>query len=44
MINNQDLWMLISNTIRLICFTFLAVVFDKWWIVFFVILFWTSRN
>lgn len=44
MIDNPDFWMLISNTIRLICFTALAIAFDRWWIVFFVILFWTMKN
>ena len=28
-----------ENIITLICFTVLAVVFEKWWIVFFSILF-----
>jgi len=32
----------IKNVIALICFTFLAVVFQKWWIVLFSILFWSS--
>lgn len=31
----------ISNTIKLICFTLLAIYFKKWWIVFWVILFWS---
>lgn len=36
-----DLYVLISNTIRLACFVLLAIAFKKWWIVFFAILFWT---
>ena len=30
---------MIGNIVVLICFTILAIVFDKWWIVFFSILF-----
>ena len=30
------------NVISLICFTILAIVFNKWWIVLFTILFWIS--
>ena len=36
-----ELKILISNTVRLACFTALAMFFRKWWIVFFVILFWS---
>ena len=32
---------LFNNTIRLICFTVLAVVFEKWWIVLFAALFFS---
>lgn len=28
------------NAISLICFTILAIVFQKWWIVFFSLIFW----
>ena len=28
------------NVISLMCFTILAIVFQKWWIVFFALLFW----
>lgn len=28
------------NVISLICFTILAIIFNKWWIVFFSLLFW----
>lgn len=28
------------NVISLMCFTILAIVFHKWWIVFFALLFW----
>lgn len=30
---------IIKNSISLICFTILAIVFNKWWIVFFSALF-----
>lgn len=30
------------NVISLICFTILAIVFNKWWIVLFTIIFWCS--
>lgn len=33
---------LIKNTITLITFSILAIVFQKWWIVLISILFWTS--
>lgn len=32
----------IRNSISLICFTILAIVFNRWWIVFFSILFTTT--
>ncbi len=32
----------IKNSINIICFTILAIVFNKWWIVFFALLFSTS--
>lgn len=31
---------MLYNTVRLICFAALAIVFKRWWIVFFAILFW----
>lgn len=37
----ENAWMMISNTVRLACFAGLAIVFDRWWIVFFVAMFWT---
>lgn len=33
--------LLLNNTIRLACFTVLAIVFETWWIVLFAGLFWT---
>lgn len=30
----------IRNAISLICFTILSIVFQKWWIVFFALIFW----
>lgn len=32
----------IKNIISLICFTILAISFEKWWIVFFSMLFYTT--
>lgn len=32
---------LISNTVRLLGFILLAIVFDRWWIVLLSVLFWT---
>ena len=34
--------MAVENSITLICFTILAIVFGKWWIVLFSVLFFTS--
>lgn len=34
-----NLLVFIKNTISLICFTILAIFFNKWWIVFFATLF-----
>lgn len=31
---------LINDCTALICFTLLALYFGKWWLVFFVVLFW----
>lgn len=33
-----------SNTIRVICFTVLAMFFNKWWIILFVIFFMTYQE
>ena len=30
----------IRNSIALICFTILAIIFRKWWIIFFALIFW----
>lgn len=35
----QQLIIAIKNSITLICFTTLSVWFDKWWIIFFSLLF-----
>lgn len=32
----------LKNIITIICFTILAIVFNKWWIIFFSIIFWSS--
>lgn len=34
-----NLLVVLKNSITLICFTLLAIVFQKWWIVLFAILF-----
>ncbi len=34
-------WLVIKNIIAIICFTILAVCFDRWWIVLFSLLFLT---
>lgn len=33
---------IIINSISLICFTILAIIFNKWWIVFFSVLFMST--
>lgn len=33
---------MIKNCVAIICFTILAIVFNKWWIIFFAYLFLTS--
>ena len=35
----QRIWIMINNTIRIICFAALAAYFNKWWIVLFAGLF-----
>ena len=37
-----NLLVVIRNSISLICFTILAITFQKWWIVFFALLFLSS--
>lgn len=42
-LNKQlNLIVAIRNSITLICFTLLAIIFKTWWIVFFALLFWVS--
>lgn len=36
------LLVILKNIVALICFTILAIVFNKWWIVFFSLLFYSS--
>jgi len=38
-ITKQRIAMIIENLVIMVCFTVLAVVFNKWWIVFFSALF-----
>jgi hypothetical protein len=33
---------IIKNSISLICFTILAIIFNKWWIIFFSALFMST--
>ena len=41
--NKDVLWTCaIQNSICVICWTILAVIFNKWWIALFGILFWSS--
>lgn len=41
--NKNNLWpLVISNSICIICWTALAIVFNKWWIAFFSVLFMSS--
>jgi hypothetical protein len=35
-------WLVLKNIIAIICFTILAIVFNKWWIILFSILFLTT--
>ena len=35
-----NILVVIRNSVSLVCFTVLAIVFNKWWIVFFSILFY----
>ena len=34
-------WLILKNIIAIICFTILAIVFNKWWIILFSIIFLT---
>ena len=38
------IWSIIKNMVTIICFTVLAIVFNKWWIVFFSALFLNYYN
>lgn len=33
------IWCMLSNIVSIICFTFLAIHFEKWWIVLFAAIF-----
>ncbi len=39
---NEIKWLILKNIIVIICFTILAIVFNKWWVVFFSIVFMTT--
>ena len=34
----------LTNIVMIICFTILSIIFNKWWIIFFDILFYRSGN
>lgn len=38
---NEYEWLILKNIIAIICFTILAIVFNKWWIIFFSVIFLT---
>ncbi len=38
--NFMNLVYLIRCAVSIICFTILAIVFHKWWIIFFTLIFW----
>lgn len=40
----QQIWMMANNTIRIMGFIFLAVVFNKWWLSLLSILFLVSTK
>lgn len=40
----QRIWMMANNTIRIMGFIFLSVVFNKWWIVLLACLFLVSET
>ena len=35
---------LLYNAICLVCFTVLAVAFNKWWLIFVAVFFWTFKT
>ena len=37
-------WLVLINAITIICFTILAIVFKKWWIIFFYALFYEFKE
>ena len=43
-ITKQRIAMIIENSVIMVCFTVLAVVFSKWWIVFFSVLFFSYEK
>lgn len=40
----QNIALLLSNTIRIMCFVVLAIIFEHWWIVLFSRLFLSSQK
>ena len=40
----MNIWIAINNTVRLLAFMILAWSFQHWWIVLFVVFFWTSMR
>lgn len=41
---NEYKWLILKNIVVIICFTVLAIVFNKWWIILFSLLFLTYFN
>ena len=39
---NDLKWVLLKNAIVMICWTVLAIIFNKWWIAFFAVLFFSN--
>lgn len=40
--NKLCIILVLKNIVSIICFTILAIVFNRWWIIFFSILFLTT--
>lgn len=40
--NKLCIILVLKNIVSIICFTILAIVFNKWWLIFFSILFLTN--
>ena len=38
---NEYKWLILKNIVAIVCFTILAITFNKWWIILFSLLFIT---